>query len=68
MKKVLLVEIKLVVLNFVYKMVKSSIYSKNFFNEISLGDNHIVDSNELAFMLAAEGAIRQSKRSTNSIS
>jgi hypothetical protein len=27
-----------------------------------LGDNHIVDSNELAFMLAAEGAIRQSKK------
>ena len=25
------------------------------------GDNHIVDSNELAFMLAAAGAIRQGK-------
>jgi hypothetical protein len=49
-------------------MVKSLIYSKNLFNTISLGDNHIVDSNELAFMLAAEGAIRQSKRGTNSIS
>jgi len=45
MKKVLLVEIKSVVLNF----------------RLQDGDNHIVDSNELAFMLAAEGAIRQTQ-------
>ena len=41
------------------------IYLKIIFNNFYSGDNHIVDSNELAFMLAAEGAIRQSKNFDN---